>query len=105
MGTGGLPLTPVGSSKRRMAPIRPRTLRVELLPFLITDELRDGNLARAVNDSLALALGEFHSIDVVRVESLLGDASGPYADPEESRADCLEYMVEGAVFSERGLAQ
>jgi TolB-like protein len=105
VGAGGLPVVPARSSNRRMPATRRRKLRVGVLPFLITDESRDGNLARAANDSLAFALQEFHSVEVVRAESSLSDATGHRADPEAGRVDLVEYMVEGAVFSERGIAQ
>ena len=105
MGTGGLPSVPTKSSNRRAAAIGRRKLRVGVLPFLIIDESKDGNLARAATDSVAAALREVHCIEVVSAESSLYDSSEQRSGLEAAQSGLVEYIVEGAIFDDGSLAQ
>jgi len=105
MSTGGLRPLPARSSNRRVPAIGRRKLRVGVLPFLITDESRDGNLARAATECVAAALREYHCIEVVSEKSSLTDVSKQRAGCEAAQSDSVEYIVEGAVFDDGSLAQ
>jgi tetratricopeptide (TPR) repeat protein len=105
MNTGGLRSVPAKSSKHRPAALWRRKLRVGVLPFLITDESRDGELARTAAECVGMALREFQCIEVVSEELDLHHSGGRCAPLEATQSDLVEYIVEGAVSGDGSLAQ
>jgi tetratricopeptide (TPR) repeat protein len=104
MSAGGIRSVPAKSSKHRPAIWR-RKLRVGVLPFLITDESRDGELARTAAACVGTALKEFHGIEVVSEESALHHSREQRAGFESAQSELVEYIVEGAVSRDDNLAQ